>query len=294
MAKSYQPSLFKVYCYRRLVKRIPELPEITVIAKQMDKEIKGKKIVDIEVKQPKNLNMPVPAFAKIVKGKTVSGVSSHGKWLLVKLSSNHFMLVNLGMGAELLYFAKAQKLPEKYHFKLVFSDETGFTAHFWWFGYIHLVKENELHKHKMTAQLGKPATDKTFTLGYFQKLLAGKKTGIKTFLLDQKNLAGIGNVYAQDILFKAKVHPNRKISTLSEKEIKDLHHAVQDVLKHSIKLKGLAYERDFYGQKGKLTVEGFLVGYKTGKPCPECGTRIEKIKTGSTSSYICPKCQKLT
>jgi formamidopyrimidine-DNA glycosylase len=276
------------------VKHIPELPEITIIAKQMNKEITGKKIADIEVKQPKNLNMPVPAFAKIVKGKTVIGVSSHGKWLFIKLSSNYFMLVNLGMGAELLYFAKAQKLPEKYHFKLAFSDGTGFTAHFWWFGYIHLAKENELPKHKMTAQLGKPATDKTFTLAYFRELLAGKKTGIKTFLLDQKNLAGIGNVYAQDILFKAKLHPNRKISTLSEKETTNLYHAVRDVLNHSIKLKGLAYERDFYGQKGKFAIDNFLVGYKTGKPCPECGTAIEKIKTGSTSSYICSKCQTLT
>jgi formamidopyrimidine-DNA glycosylase len=113
-------------------------------------------------------------------------------------------------------------------------------------------------------------------------------------LLDQKNLAGIGNVYAQDILFKAKLHPNRKISTLSKKEKGDLYHAVRDVLNHSIELKGLAYELDFYGQKGKFAVEDFLVGYKTGKPCPECGTTIEKVKTGSTSSYICPKCQTLT
>jgi formamidopyrimidine-DNA glycosylase len=106
-------------------------------------------------------------------------------------------------------------------------------------------------------------------------------------------LAGIGNVYVQDILFQAKLHPNRRISTLSEKEINILYNAIRDVLNHSIQLGGLAYEKDFYGQKGKLTINEFLVGYKTGKPCPACKTPIEKIKTGSTSSYICPKCQPL-
>jgi len=80
---------------------------------------------------------------------------------------------------------------------------------------------------------------------------------------------------------------------LSEKEVSDLYRAIKEVLNYSIQLGGLAYEKDFYGQNGKLTVEKFLVGYKTGKPCPTCKTPIEKIKTGSTSTYICPKCQKM-
>jgi formamidopyrimidine-DNA glycosylase len=242
---------------------MPELPEITVIARQMNEEIVGKSILETEVKQPKTMNMPVLEFTRTITGKAVNGVSSHGKWLFVRLEPVHFLLLNLGMGAELTYFTEGQKLPEKYHFKLVFSDGTGFTARFWWFGYIHLVLEKDLSKHRLTAGLGKSATDKEFTLDHFKELLTKKKTGIKSFLLDQKNVAGIGNVY------------------------------IQDMLNRSIKLGGLAYEQDFYGQKGKFTGDAFLVGYKTGKPCPECGTTIEKIKTGSTSSYICPKCQKL-
>ena len=271
---------------------MPELPEITVIAEQMDKEIKGKRITGIEVKQPKNLNMPAKEFIKIIKGKAVEGVSSKGKWLFMKLDHGYFLLINLGMGAELLHFKPNQKLPEKAQFNLTFSDKTGFTIHFWWFGYVHLVSETDLSKHKMTGQLGKSATDTTFTLDYFKELLTHKKTGTKTFLLDQKNVAGIGNVYIQDILFKAKLHPNRKTSTLTEKEKADLHKAIREVLNRSIKLKGLAYEMDFYGEKGKFTTDEFLVGYRQGKPCPECKTLVEKIRTGSTASYICPKCQK--
>ncbi len=272
---------------------MPELPEITVIARQMDKEITGKCIADIEAKQPKNLNISVSEFTKKAKGKTVNKVSSHGKWLFIKLDPAHYLLVNLGMGAELTYFMSNQKLPEKHQFKLVFSDQTGFTIHFWWFGYIHLVSERNLPRHKLTAALGISPTDKEFTLDRFKKLLAARKTWVKSFLLDQKNIAGIGNVYVQDILFKAKLHPNRKISTLSEEEINRLHKAIVDVLNDSIRLGSAAFESDFYGQRGKFTANNFLVGYRTGKPCPICGATIEKIRTGSTASYVCPKCQIL-
>jgi formamidopyrimidine-DNA glycosylase len=272
---------------------LPELPEITVIARQMNKETAGKRVADIEARQPKNLNMPVQEFVKTAKGKTINNVSSKGKWIFIKLDPAYYMLINRGMNADLLHFTPNQKLPEKYHFKLTFTDKTGFTIQFQWFGYIHLVPEKNLNKHKLTAQLGISSIDKEFTLEHFKNLLANKKAGIKSFLIDQKNVAGIGNVYIQDILFKAKLHPNRKILTLSEKEINALYNAIQSILNRSIQLGGLAYEKDFYGQKGKLTINEFLVGYKTGKPCPTCKTPIEKIKTGSTSSYVCPKCQPL-
>jgi len=270
---------------------MPELPEITVIARQMDKETAGKRIANIEARQPKNLNMSVQKFVKTAKGKTVNNVSSKGKWIFIKLDPAYCMLINRGMNADVLHFTPNQELPEKYHFKLTFTDKTGFTIQFQWFGYIHLVSEKDLNKHRLTAQLGISPIDEEFTLERFKKLLANKKGGIKSFLIDQKNVAGIGNVYIQDILFQAKLHPNRKISTLSEKEINNLYNAIRDILNRSITLGGLAYEKDFYGQKGKLTINEFLIGYKTGKPCPTCKTPIEKIKTGSTSSYICPKCQ---
>jgi len=257
---------------------LPELPEIAVIARQMNKEIAGKRVADIEARQPKNLNMPVKEFVKTVKGKTVNNVSSKGKWIFIKLDPAYYMLINRGMNADLLHFTPNQKLPEKYHFKLTFTDKTGFTIQFQWFGYIHLVPERNLNKHKLTVRLGISPIDEEFTLEHFKKLLVNKKVGIKGFLIDQNNVAGIGNVYIQDILFKAKLHPNRKISTLSEKEINNLYNAIRDVLNRSIQLGGLAYEKDFYGQKGKLTINEFLVGYKTGKPCPTCETLIKKSK----------------
>jgi len=270
---------------------MPELPEITIKARQMDKSLKGKRIADVEVRQPKNLNIPVSEFLKKVKGKIVSSVSSKGKWIFIKLDSAYYMLINLGMNADLIYFTPKQKLPEKYQFKIVFTDNTGFTIQFQWFGYVHLVSEEDLGKHKLTAHLGVSPINERFTLEHFKRLLTNKKMGIKSFLINQKNIAGIGNVYVQDILFKAKLHPSRKVSTLSEKETSDLYKAILEVLNCSIRLGGLTYEKDFYGRKGNFTIDEFLVGYKTRKPCPICSTPIEKIRTGSTHSYICPECQ---
>lgn len=272
---------------------MPELPEIVVKTKQMKKEIVGKRIADVEVRQPKNLNVPVEDFTETVKGKTVLDVSARGKWFFIKLDSAHYLLINLGMNADMLYFSPEQKPSEKYQFKLTFTDKSGFTIQFQWFGYIHLVHEKNLKKHRLTGKLGISPIEKEFTLERFKELLGKRKARIKSFLLDQRNIAGIGNVYIQDILFKAKLHPNRLISSLSEKEIHALYEAIKEVLSYSIQLGGLAYEKDFYGQNGKLTIEKFLVGYKPGKPCPTCKKPIEKIKTGSTSTYICPKCQKM-
>jgi len=271
---------------------MPELPEIAVIAGQMNKEIKGKCIVDVEVKQPKNLNMSIQKFVETTKGKMINNVTGRGKWIFLKLDPHYYMLIHLGMGAEILYFT-SNKSPERYHFKLTLNDNTGFTIKFQWFGHIHLVSEKDLNKHKPTATLGVLPNTRTFTLKNFQKLFINRNARIKNFLLDQKNIAGIGNVYVQDILFKAKLHPNRKISTLSETEIKGLYKAIDELLNRAIQLGGLAYEKDFYGQEGKLTINSFLVGYKTGKPCPVCKAPIKKIKTGSTSSYICSICQPL-
>jgi len=259
----------------------------------MNKEIAGKQIADVEVKQPKILNIPISEFTEAAKGKIVNNVSARGKWLFVRLNPAYFLLMNLGMGGDLIQFAPDDELPGKYHFKLTFLDRSGFTVRFSWFGMVHLQSEKDLLGHKMTGRLGVSPLDEGFTVEYFGKLLAGRRGRIKSFLLDQKNLAGIGNVYIQDILFMARLHPDRKIPSLSEREIADLYGAIRDVLNRSMRLGGLAYEKDFYGRNGRFGADEFLVGYKTGSPCPECGAEIVKIRTGSTSSYICPECQSL-
>ena len=270
-----------------------ELPELTILARQMKKEIVGKRISEVRVANPKCLNMPLKQFQTAVTGKTIKSVESKGKWLFIKLDSDHVLLFNPGMGSDVIYFKSEDKLPEKYQIKFTLYDKTGFTIRVWWFCYLHLMSENNLGEHKLTAKLGITPLDKSFTLDYFKQLLSKKRGYIKSFLLDQKNIAGIGNVYIQDILFNANLHPKRKIPSLTDKEIKALYNSIRSVLKESIELGGLSYEKDFYGNKGGYGKQQFKIAYKPGKPCPTCQTTIQKIKTGSTSSFICPNCQQL-
>ncbi len=271
-----------------------ELPELIVLSQQMNKEIAGKRIGSVEVANAKCLNMPYEQFRKSVVRKVIKSVENRGKWLFIKLGSGQTLLFNPGMGADVIHFKSADKLPEKYGIKFVLEDKTGFTIRAWWFCYLHLVHSDKISEHKLAGKLGISPLDKQFTVNCFKNMLKGKKGNIKAFLLDQKNIAGIGNVYIQDTLFLAKLHPQRLISSLTDEEIEALHRSMQSVLKESIKLGGLAYEKDFYGNKGKFGTDQFKVGYKEGKPCPVCGTPIQKIKTGSTSTFICPKDQRMS
>jgi len=270
-----------------------ELPELTVLSRQMTKEVVGKRISKVEVANPKCLNTPFEQFEKAVVGKAIKSVESRGKWLFINLGSDHVLLFNPGMGADVIHFKPDDKLPEKYHIKFTLNDKTGFTIRVWWFCYLHLMQANKLDGHKLTAKLGITPLDNEFTVDYFKRLLSKKKGNIKSFLLDQKNLAGIGNVYIQDMLFNAKLHPKRTISSLTDTEVKALYRSIRSVLNESVELGGLAYEKDFYGKRGRYGAEQFKIAYKPGKPCPVCQTTIQKIKTGSTSSFVCPRCQPL-
>lgn len=259
----------------------------------MQKETAGKRISKIEVANPKCLNIPLQQFRRALVGKTIKSVECNGKWLFIRLDSSHVLLFNTGMGADVIHFKPNDKLPDKQQIKLTFEGKTGFTVRVWWFCYLHLVPANKLSEHKLTANLGLTPLDKKFTVNYFKQLLSNRKGSIKNLLLNQRNIAGIGNVYVQDILFNAKLHPKRNIPSLTSEEIEALYESIKTVLKESIEHGGLAYEKDFYGNKGGYGAEQFKIAYKPGKPCPTCQTIIQKIKTGSTSSFICPKCQSL-
>jgi formamidopyrimidine-DNA glycosylase len=265
---------------------MPELPEIVVLARQMDETLAGRRIGGVEVIQPKVLNLPPDDFIERVAGQEIERVYPRGKWI-VTVTDDGYLLINLGMGGEVLLRPGRHDLPEKYRLLLDLEDRECLALNFWWFGHVHFV--TELADHAMTAELGPDALG--LTLDGFQQLLHGRRGGIKSFLLNQKRIAGIGNVYIQDPLFKAGIHPLRSINTLTEDEIAKLYQALQETLQESIALHGSAWEMDLYGAKGRWDSSFFLVAYREGEPCPTCGTLVEKIKTGSTSSHICPHCQ---
>ena len=268
---------------------MPELPEITCRAREMNEHLKGRMITSIEVKQPKCLNIPVEAFEAGLVGAKIKSTTYHGKWLLTDTSQGH-LLINLGMGGELL-LVDPSTMPEKWRVRFDFEDGKTFAINFWWFGNTHYIEPGKLAEHAMTAKLGPNAIG--VLVDEFRDLLTGRRGRIKSFLLDQSKIAGIGNAYVHDILFRAGLHPLRTIPTLTDEDVERLHKSIHDEFARSIAKGAASYELDLFGERGGFGAADLLVGYREDKACPECGATIEKLKTGSTTSYICPTCQPL-
>lgn len=269
---------------------MPELPEVYNIARQMDSELTGKTIVSVEVTEEKCLNVPLDEFKSLILDKPIERIYSKGKWVFIELKGDVHLLTSLGMGGDVIYHAAGDEFSGKYRFIFTFDDGSFVHIFFFWFGYVHAVDGSGLKTHNMTSKLGICPLSEKFTYERFRSMLEGKKGGIKSYLMNQHNIAGIGNVYIQDILFKAGLHPNRKIKDITPEEAAGLFKAITGHLRYAANLGGLVYERDFYGANGKYTYS--LIGHRPGTPCPVCGTSIQEIKTGSTRSFICEKCQR--
>lgn len=268
---------------------MPELPEIASRAREMQKELTGKTIKEIEVLQPKCLNVTPKKFKSALEGAKLKGTTYHGKWLFTETTKG-YLLINMGMGGEML-LVDSKSMPEKWRVAFHFKDRTTLALNFWWFGYTHYAAAKALDKHTMSAKLGPNAID--VTLAEFREMLGKRKGAVKSFLLSQERIAGIGNAYVHDILFLAGMHPLRTIDTLSDDDVEALWNGIQKGLKPALKKGGAFYERDIYGKRGGFKMKDIIVGYREGKPCPACGETIVKIRTGGTSSFICPKCQPL-
>ena len=267
-----------------------ELPELTILQRQMDNALAGRVITEVEIRQEKCLNVPAAAAVTVLQGRRITGVSRRGKWLCLHLEADYLLLLNLGMGADLRYQAPGEAPPVKYQLRVTLADGAGFSCRFWWVGYIRLIRADELPAFKETAKLGPSPLE--VTMDEFIAIARRYPRGtVKSLILDQEKLSGIGNAYAHDILWTAGLHPQRKLGELSEAELERYYGALSRVMGRAIELGGL--ERDFYGQGGHMEDAGalFLIGYKEGKPCPTCGTAISKLKTGSTSTFLCPECQ---
>jgi len=268
---------------------MPEWPEINLMAGQMNRELKSKTVQSVEVFQEKCLNRPLKQFRQMLLGKSIVGVSPLGKWICIQLTDHYRLFINLGMGGELIYFNSGDRFPEKSKIIVTFSDGSGFYGTLWWFGYFHIVNGKE--SHPMTDSLGPDPM--CMTQKEFYNLLRERRGQIKSFLLNQKRIRGIGNFYIQEILYKAGLHPCRSILTLTDLEIEQLYSAIHTVLSESLRLETSSYELDFYGKKGRYNVSNMAFAYQENGCCPACQTKTEKIKTGSTAQYICPVCQKL-
>ena len=269
-----------------------ELPEIAKISGQMNQVLAGKKIQKVAIYQPKSINVKEGEFFCRTADATVVQVTNRGKWIVAHLSNGENILLSFGLGADVLYFPTEQERKSQSHIQVFMEDGSGFTVRYWWFGWFFLLSDAGLFKDPHIRDIAPDPFQKEFTYEYFRNLFWGKKIRIKTVLLDQSKVSGIGNMYIQDILFRSGLHPDQNSSTMEEEDFKILYQSIKEQLEKSREKGGCAFEMDFFGERGGFGLDDFYIGYKEGEPCPRCGTLIQKIRLGGTASYFCPNCQK--
>lgn len=279
---------------------MPELPEVETIRSQLQKLIVGKKIKQVKIGLPKMVKLPLVKFKKIVIGATIKKVNRRAKILIFELTNNWSILIHLKMSGRLIFRKKNEKLGSEdtkwNHLVYYFSDGSRlFHNDLRQFGYVKLVKTEELPDFFKKEKLGPEPLEKNFTLDRFSAILKKKpKAKIKQFLLDQQNIAGIGNIYSDEILFFAGVHPLRKAGDLKPLEINKIFAGIKKILPKALESRGTSDNLylDARGRKGNYVPRLKVYG-REGQKCKQCDGIIQRLKIGGRSAHFCPKCQKL-
>ncbi|MHA2394892.1 MAG: DNA-formamidopyrimidine glycosylase family protein [Promethearchaeota archaeon] len=282
-----------------------ELPEAYILASQMNEELEGKKIKSYDLKDVERMkeigfvNKNLIEFNGLIQ-KTIISASSRGNTIRVKLNQNMNLLIGPEYGGKVLYHEKNNKIPKyhirlpKYHIRLDFNDNTSFTVRITSMGIIYVVKEEELNQSYLYSRdflKGISPKDEEFTFQTFYDLLNDKNKQLKPLLVGKNAyLVGLSNAAFQDILYRASIHPKRKASNLTKKELNQLYISIKLVIEERLKLKGKHNFIDLYGNPGQY-IPAMGPNMKD-KNCPNCGSKIEKISHGGGQVYLCPSCQK--
>lgn len=271
---------------------MPELPEVETIARQLrpvltGRTIDGAKVMDASAVEP----LKPAAFTRKVKGQKITGVSRRGKYLRVELASGATLVIHLRMTGQLI--PTAAKPAADPHLRLFFSlDDDSFLAFCDQrrFGRAFVLRPDE---DGYWNKLGPEPLERSFTPARLAGALSGSRAPVKSFLMNQSHVAGIGNIYADEALFEAGIHPQRPAGSLSAAEIQRLVKAIKGILRQAISLNGTSIRtyRDAEGRAGRYQ-EAFRVHQRQGEPCPRCGGKVEKIRVGGRGTYFCPRCQK--
>lgn len=275
---------------------MPELPEVENIRRELDTSLKGKEILFCEVVRGSVIkNTDAAYFEQVMQDNRIEGFGRRGKYLLGRLSSGHTLVVHLGMTGQ-LYFSDRTEARKK-HTHVVWTlegeEEMRFTD-VRRFGGIHLLDTEDTSSISGLKTMGPEPLDESFTLQEFRALFQKKRSGaIKRWLLDQHFIAGIGNIYADESLFAARINPDRDITSLKKAEIDRLYEGIREVLTLAI-AEGGSSINDYInarGQKGGFQDSHKVYGKKD-VPCEECGTPLSTCKIAGRTTTYCRQCQK--
>jgi formamidopyrimidine-DNA glycosylase len=272
---------------------VPELPEVETIKSDLRELVVGSKVEDAAISSPALVEEPsADEFERRLKGAGISGARRRAKHLVVDLDSGDALVLQLKIGGQLLLVPPVEEPSTALMLalrldgdrSLFLRDETGFTR-------ARLVDADGLEER--FADLGPEPLGGGFRPGYLREKLGGRRARIKGLLLDQKVVSGVGNIYVDEALFDARIHPTRKANTLTEGEWTRLQSAVVDNLSAGIEHRGTTFSlyRDVLGRKGHHQ-EHLKVFVQAGKPCPGgCGGKVVREKVGGRATFLCPACQ---
>ena len=274
---------------------MPELPEVETVCRTLEAGLAGRRIAEVtRIAWDRTIAEPAPElFRELLQDRLVLGVERRAKYVVIKLDGGEALVVHLRMTGRLT-LADAEEEPAT-HTRVALRLEDGGQLFFddaRKFGRIWLLDQSGLDV--LQARLGPEPLDEALTAEEFRTLLRRRKGRLKPLLLDQKLIAGLGNIYVDEALWMARLHPLRTVPSLDDSAIDRLYAAIRGVLQAAIEHRGtsLSDYRDAWGERGDN--QNFLQVYQqAGSPCPRCGTPIERMVVAQRGTHVCPYCQRL-
>lgn len=275
---------------------MPELPEVETIRRQLSEHVGGRTIAHAQVLDPLLIDPMDPRdFERQVSGRAIRALERTGKYLMIEFDDGEALALHLRMTGQLLWSASAPAEPVPYA-RAVFRIDDGSVITFSdvrRFGRAWMLPAGRADRARAWGgRTGVDAMSAAFTARRLGQSLRGRSAAIKALILDQRIVAGVGNIYADEALFRARIHPRRQGGSLSEAEVARLHRAIRDRLRMGIAVGGASFDRyrDAHGGRGGMQ-DLFLVHRRRGEPCPRCRTTIEKGVVAQRGTYWCPRCQ---
>ncbi len=274
---------------------MPELPEVETVLRSLETKTLDCTIIDVQVLEEKIIKRPAPEqFKQLLQGQKIIGFIRQGKYLIMEIGDSMLLVVHLRMTGRLI--CSENPPPVNKHTHVIFYLDQGKEIHFQdirKFGTMHLINREELDCFPPLMVLGCDALDPQLTPELFLEKFKGRKGQVKGLLLNQSFIAGLGNIYANEVLYKAGIQPQRSADSLSIQEKKQLYEAIHSILESAIEYRGTTLQDyvDGDGKQGEFQNK-LQVHSRAGKQCLSCGESIIRIKQGGRSSFYCPSCQK--
>jgi formamidopyrimidine-DNA glycosylase len=276
---------------------MPELPEIETIRRQLAPALEGRTVERLEVLDPRWCEPAAPEeVAAAVEGRRIERVGRRGKYLVLSLSGDVHLVMHLRMTGNLLLGKAGDDAPDRPHVRVRVVLDSGERLLFCdvrRFGTGVALLGSETLSAYFDARLGVEPLSSGFTAAALRALARGRRAPVKAFLLTQERVAGVGNIYADEALFRARIHPLRPVGTLRRPQLEALRAAVVDSLEAGIDARGATIDdfRHADGASGSFQ-DRFMVHRREGEPCPRCGTPIRKLRAAGRGTYVCERCQR--